>query len=104
MLTTLYEERDSGNVDYLAPYVDVFNEVFRGQIRLIQSKKPCGGKTIGLMQYMDRTIQNTEVFDIVFNGICSIEVPANNTLVEITQTDLPVDFLKISDTSRVTLR
>lgn len=46
------------------------------------------------MQYMDRTIQNTEVFDIVFNGICSIEVPAKNTLVEITQTDLPVDFLK----------
>jgi hypothetical protein len=46
------------------------------------------------MQYMDRTIQNTEVFDIVFNGICSIEVPAKNTLVEITQTDLPIDFLK----------
>lgn len=30
MLMALYEERDSGNVDYLAPYVDVFNEVFRG--------------------------------------------------------------------------
>lgn len=65
----LYEERDSGNVDYLAPFVDVFNEVFRGQIRLIQSKKPCGGRTIGLMQYKDESIQNTEVFDIVFNGM-----------------------------------
>lgn len=92
LLQNIRQSKEHGSVDYLAPFIDEFNSCFGDSVRIGQSTRPCGDRTVALIyRSYDSPYRDKDFWELVFGGICSIEAPDG---VNTDDTQLPTDFLK----------
>lgn len=89
LIENIRQEKESGNVDYLAPFVDDINKLLTNEITLKKIQESYGGMSVALA-YNEGIDYPDDLQSLIYGGICGID--GGTRLAEIKNP--PDTFLK----------